>query len=183
VRLRPASADDAAAIAAIYAPYVAETIISFEAEPPPAEEIARRMAQHDGLYPWLVAAGPAGEIAGYAYAGPFRTRRAYRYSVETTIYVAAATHRRGMGRLLYAKLIETLTAQGFTQAIGVIGLPNPASVALHESVGFRHIGTNRGVGWKFGAWHDVGLWQRTLSEVDEPVGEPIPFAELPAQLP
>ncbi|MEA3033142.1 MAG: hypothetical protein QOH86_1158 [Sphingomonadales bacterium] len=177
MRIRAASAEDAAAIAEIYRPYVAESYISFETEPPDAAEIARRMAAGDDLYPWL-GADQDGDLVGYAYASPFRTRAAYRFAVETTVYVREGAHGRGIGAALYAPLLELLESQGFTQAIGAISLPNPASVRLHERFGFRHAGTYARVGWKLGRWHDVGLWQRALAAPAVPPEEPRPYRPL-----
>jgi phosphinothricin acetyltransferase len=175
MRIRAASARDAAAIAEIYRPYVAESYVSFETEPPGTAEIARRMAAGGALYPWLAAEDDAGRLLGYAYASPFRPRAAYRFAVETTVYVRAGAHGRGIGAALYEPLIETLEQQGFTQAIGAISLPNRASVRLHERLGFRHAGTYAQVGWKLGRWHDVGLWQRSLALAAEPPEEPRPY--------
>lgn len=172
--IRRARPDDAAALAAIYAPHVTDGVVSFEEEPPPPAEMAQRMAAGDDLHPWLVAEAN-GAVAGYAYAAPFRARAAYLWAVETTVYVAAHAHRRGVGGALYARLLDGLTAQGFTEAVGVIALPNPASVRLHERHGFRPVGVNERVGWKRGRWIDVGLWQRALATPGEPPAPPRPF--------
>jgi L-amino acid N-acyltransferase YncA len=169
--IRAATPADAAAIAAIYAPYVTDSIVSFEAEPPDAAEMRRRIESGGDLYPWFVAEAD-GAVVGYAYASAFRTRPAYRYTVETSVYLAPAACGRGLGDRLYRRLIETLTAQGFTQAIGAVTLPNPASVRLHEKLGFVRAGTYRQVGYKFGAWLDVGLWQRALATPADPPAEP-----------
>lgn len=174
IRVRLAQPDDAGAIAAVYAPYVTDGVVSFEAEPPGAAEMARRMEAGDDLYPWL-AAELDGGVAGYAYASPFRTRAAYLWAVETTVYVAPDLHGRGVGRALYGELLERLEGQGFTQAVGVIALPNAASVALHERFGFRCIGVNERVGHKQGRWIDVGVWQRALAEPADPPVLPSPF--------
>jgi phosphinothricin acetyltransferase len=181
VKLRLASPDDAAAIADIYAPYVLDCAISFELEPPDAAVIAQRIAGCGDLYPWLVATDEQGDVAGYAYATEFRARRAYRYCVETSVYVERGRKERGIGRLLYERLLETLCAQGFTQAIAAIALPNEPSIRFHERLGFRHTGTYSQVGWKCDEWHDVGLWQRGLAEVVFPVAEPKRLSEVPAQ--
>lgn len=170
MRIRPAREADAAAIADIYRPYVAASHVSFETEAPGAGEIARRMA--GDLYPWLVAEED-GALAGYAYAAAFRPRSAYRFAVETTVYVREGAHGRGLGAALYAPLIEALERQGFTQAIAAITLPNQASVRLHERFGFRRAGTYEQVGWKLGRWHDVGLWQRALAPAGDPPAEPL----------
>jgi phosphinothricin acetyltransferase len=168
VKLRAATSDDAAAISKIYAPYVMGSAISFETEPPDVQAMRARIEAGGGLYPWIAAEDEAGHLAGYAYATAFRQRPAYRYAVETSVYVAAYFHGRGLGVRLYGSLLETLEAQGFAQAIAAITLPNPPSVRLHEKLGFTPAGTYRQVGHKFGAWHDVGLWQRPLAPADPP---------------
>ena len=164
-------------IAAIYAPHVNNGVVSFELEAPDAAELRRRMAASGGLYPWLVAAEDE-TVLGYAYAGRYRERAAYRWVTETSVYVAAAAQGRGIGRRLYAVLLATLTAQGFTQALGVIALPNDASVRLHEAVGFRRTGISPAIGYKHGQWIDVGFWQRALATPAEPPAEPRRFADL-----
>jgi phosphinothricin acetyltransferase len=178
VKLRAATENDAAAIAEIYRPYVTDTAVSFETEPPDAEAIRARMAGAGPLYPWFVALDPAGAILGYAYAAAFRTRPAYRFAVETTVYVRRDAHGRGIGRALYERLIDTLERQGFAQAIAAITLPNAASVGLHERLGFVAAGVYRSVGHKLGSWHDVGLWQRPLAEPQIPPTEPLPLTSL-----
>lgn len=179
IRIRPAVPEDAGQIAAIYAPFVATGIVSFEERAPDADEMRARMLKSDGLYPWLVATnGDDGLVTGYAYADRFRDRRAYRFVVETTVYVAGDAQGRGLGRLLYDALLDTLRAQRFTQAIAAISLPNPGSIALHESVGFRRAGVYREVGWKDSRWIDVGLWQASLAEPTNPPQEPRPFTEV-----
>ena len=178
MRIRLATAGDAAAIAAIYAPYVTDTAVSFEVDPPDAAAMRERVAAGGDLYPWLVARDEAGAILGYASASAFRSRPAYRFTVETSVYLAREAVGRGLGRRLYGALLDTLEAQGFTQAIGAITLPNPASVALHEALGFSRAGTYRQVGRKLGAWHSVGLWQRPLAPAAEPPRDPRPVAEV-----
>jgi phosphinothricin acetyltransferase len=182
VRIRAARREDAAAIASVYAPYVEGSVISFEMEPPGAEAIGQRMAAAGELYPWLAAEDETGALVGYAYAAAFRTRAAYRWAVETTVYVKAGGHRRGTGSALYRPLLAILEAQGFTQAIAAIALPNDPSVALHERLGFFHAGTYQEVGFKLGGWWDVGLWQRTLALPAVPPREPPPWREVAAGL-
>lgn len=172
IPVRAAWGEDAAAIAAIYAPYVLSGTQTFETELPDADAIGDRMTAAGDLYPWLVATSVDGAVLGYAYAGKFRERAAYRHVVETTIYVDASAARRGIGRRLYETLLATLRAQGFTQAIGLIALPNAGSVGLHEALGFRHVGTNAAVGYKNGRWIDVGLWQLELNRSTIPPVEP-----------
>ncbi len=161
---------DAAGCARVYAPAVRHGAASFELEPPDAAEFARRMEAHAATHPWLVARG-SDEVAAYAYAAPHRQRAAYQWSAEVSVYVHPIHHRRGVGRALYQALLAVLTAQGFVNAYGGITLPNPASVALHEALGFRRFATYARVGYKSGAWHDVGWWHRTLTE---PVTDPQP---------
>lgn len=164
-------------IAAIYAPIVSSTVISFETEPPSPEEMARRIEVTLAQYPWLVAV-VEGRVAGYAYAHAFAPRQAYAWSAESSIYVHPEFRGMGIGRALYAELFATLRKQGFCRAFAGIALPNAASIALHEAVGFAHIGIYRRVGWKMGAWHDVGWWELDLRPEGEPPGRLIPFSEL-----
>ncbi len=180
IAIRGAAADDAAAIAAIYAPFVTSGTVSFETDAPDTRQMRARMAASEGYYPWLVATNGEAEggVIGYAYAGLFRDRPAYRYVVETSIYMSGSVHGQGTGRLLYDALIDTLRTQGFTQAIGVISLPNDASISLHESVGFRRGGVYREVGYKQGRWIDVGFWQCELNDSAVPPVEPRPFSEV-----
>lgn len=178
MKVRRATADDAAAIASIYAPYVRATVVSFELEAPDEIEMAGRIAAVGDAYPWLVACEANGEVAGYAYACAFRPRPAYRFTVETTVYVADGAHRRGIGTLLYRSLLPVLEAQGYTQAIGAITLPNEASVRLHEALGFTHAGTYEKVGFKLGEWRSVGLWQRPLAPMVARPEEPRPISSV-----
>ncbi len=174
MKLRAATQGDAAAIAEIYAPFVTASAVSFETEPPGAEAMRARMASGGPLYPWIVGEAGDGALLGYAYAARFRDRPAYRFTVETSVYLRAGAAGRGLGRRLYEPLLAILEAQGFTQAIAAITLPNDPSVRLHERLGFERAGTYRQVGWKFGAWHDVGLWQRALAIAGNPPVEPQP---------
>lgn len=184
IAIRAATAADAAAIAAIYAPHVLTGTASFETEPPDARAMRTRMASSDGLYPWLVATtGDAGDeagsgVIGYAYASKFRDRPAYRYVCESSIYLTDTSSGSGVGRLLYEALIDTLRAQGFVHAVGAIALPNDRSIKLHEAVGFRRQGVYREVGFKHGRWIDVGFWQCELNEPQVPPMEPRPFSEI-----
>jgi phosphinothricin acetyltransferase len=175
--LRAATPDDAAALSVLYAPYVADSFVSFETEPPDAAEMRRRIVGGGDLYPWLVAE-EAGEVLGYAYASAFRPREAYRFAVETTVYCHRAGEHGGIGTRLYRTLLAIVREQGFTQAIGAISLPNAASVGLHEKLGFRRCGTYERVGFKLGAWHDVGLWQCSLAAAADPPAEPRRLAEI-----
>jgi phosphinothricin acetyltransferase len=168
-RLRLATAEDTEAILGIYAPIVRGSAISFELEPPTLAEMRARLEARASSLPWLVCER-AGSLLGYAYASPHRTRAAYRWSVETSVYVAAAAQRGGVARALYTSLAAILELQGYRNLYACITLPNPASVAFHEALGFAPIGVHRGAGYKLGAWHDVGWWQRRIGEdTSEPV--------------
>ncbi len=156
--IRPATAADAARIAEIYAPHVTDSAISFEESPPDAVEIVRRMEK---AHLWLVDETD-GVIGGYAYGTPWRSRHAYRFTVETTVYVAAERHRRGIGRRLYEELLEQLGALGFVTAVAGITLPNDESVEFHRALGFTYVGTFPKVGYKFDTWYDTGWLSRLL---------------------
>jgi len=153
---------DAAACAAIYAPYVADTSISFEEEPPTAARFAAHIADTSARYPWLVLED-GGAVVGYAYATQHRARAAYRWAVDVGIYVDPDHHRGGAGRTLYEALFELLRRQRLHSACAGITLPNDASVGLHRALGFQHVGTYRSIGWKAGAWLDVAWWQLRLA--------------------
>ena len=175
--IRLASAEDAGAIAAIYRPYVEGSRISFEETAPDAAEMAARM--QSPLHPWLVIEED-GTMLGYAASSPYHRRPAYRWTVETSVYVAQQAHGCGLGRKLLSALVELLTSQGFVTAIGAIALPNDASVALHEKLGFTRAGTYQGVGFKLGKWASVGLWQRDLAARTAAPSEPLPFRSVGA---
>ncbi len=165
--IRPAAAGDVAAITRIYGEEVAHGTATFEIEPPSEAEMARRLqALLAGNYPYFVAER-AGVVAGYAYAGPYHARPAYRWSVEDSIYLAPEFRRQGLGRLLLARLIAEAEARGFRQMIAVIGdAANAASIAVHAAAGFRHIGAVQSVGFKHGRWLDTVLMQRPLGGGD-----------------
>jgi phosphinothricin acetyltransferase len=177
VLIRLGAAEDAADVLAIYAPIVQLTAISFEISVPTVDEMSDRITDRQPTHPWLVAEGPEG-ILGYAYAGRFNLRAAYGWSVETSVYVADQAQKQGVGRALYTALLDILTAQGYRQAMGIIALPNEASVALHERSGFEPVGVLESIGWKFGAWHDVGWWQRPLAREGTVPTPPVPFDAL-----
>jgi L-amino acid N-acyltransferase YncA len=181
VHIRLATAADAGGVRAVYAPVVEDTVISFELVVPSVGEMAARITQRWPAYPWLVAEDERG-IVGYAYAGRFSGRPAYDWSVEVSAYIAEALRSRRVGRALYTALLAILVAQGRRQAMAGVTLPNAASVGLHESMGFRPVGVYRAVGWKLGAWHDVGWWQRPLVDSDDPPSPPVPVDELPASV-
>jgi phosphinothricin acetyltransferase len=168
--IRAATPDDAEAVAAIYAPIVRDTTISFELEPPTHKQMRGRIASTLRQWPWLVCLDDGGRVNGYAYAGRHRDPGAYQWSVNTSVYVRDDSRGQGVGKRLYAALFEQLVRLGYYRAFAGIALPNAGSVALHESVGFEPIGVYRAVGYKFDAWHDVGWWQRAL----QPLGPPQP---------
>ena len=163
VSIRPATLADIPAITRIYAQSVSTSTASFELEPPDEAEMARRMqALFDGGYPYIVAE-IGGAIAGYAYAGSYRPRPAYRFSVEDSIYVDPSAQRRGAGRLLLERLIEECERRGFRQMVAVIGdSAQTPSIELHRALGFRMVGTVENVGYKFGRWLDSVNMQRAL---------------------
>ncbi|MCI4643148.1 MAG: N-acetyltransferase family protein [Hyphomonadaceae bacterium] len=176
--IRVATQADAAPIAAIYAPIVETTAISFEIEPPGEADMARRILAVQQTWPWLVSVGAGNEVTGYAYATSFRARAAYRWCCESTAYVAETERGQGIGRRLYDALFAILRRQGFLSVIGVITLPNDASVGLHEAMGFEPVGVYRKAGYKFGAWHDVGWWTLELGPADIEPSEPVAFPDL-----
>ena len=175
--IRLATEKDAAAFAAIYAPYVTDTPVSFEEVAPDTEEMARRIAGDGrGLHPWL-AAEADGRVIGFASSSPFRSRPAYRWSVETGVYLSPEAQGRGLGRALMERMLEVLTRQGFTAVVAGITLPNPASVALHEKLGFTPCATYRDTGFKLGEWRTVQAFSRDLAPRLNPPAELRPFAD------
>lgn len=153
--------DDAAAIAAIYAPYVLETPISFEITPPTPADIRRRIEHHTETHPWLVY-GADGRVIGYAYASRHQERAAYDWSCEVSVYVEHSVHRRGIGRALYTALLRALRRLGYYNALAGVTEPNAASIGLHEAMGFQRAGVNRKVGYKDGRWWDVAYLELAL---------------------
>ena len=193
-------ASDGPACAAVYAPFVTDSVISFEYEAPSGAEMAERIGRLAATHAFLVAedsvgagagvrlgadtgggadtpggavahAGP-GEVVGFAYGSPHRDRAAYRWAAEVSVYVSASRHRQGVARALYGALFELLERQGFRMLLAVIALPNEASVSLHEALGFELLGVYRQIGWKNGSWHDVACWQRQLGAAGAPPGDP-----------
>jgi len=165
---------DAAACAAIYAPHVEGSAVSFEELAPDAAEMAARIGRYGASHAWLVAERE-GQVVGYAYATKYNERPAYRWSTSVSVYVAEGERGRGVGRTLYTALFECLRERGFRMACAGITLPNAASVALHERLGFERVGVNRHIGWKHGAWRDVGWWQLELTPAGaSPPPEPLP---------
>jgi phosphinothricin acetyltransferase len=153
---------DVPRICDIYNHYIRETVVTFEETPIPVTEMARRIAEVRKRFPWLVIESE-GAVAGYAYASLWKTRSAYRFAVESTIYLAADACGRGLGTTLYSALLEALPQCGAHRVLGCLALPNEASVALHEKLGFKKIGVFDEVGWKFGRWVDVGYWELTFA--------------------
>lgn len=173
--IRLARPDDAESIRAIYEPIVRDTIISFELEPPTAEECRRRIEQRLQTHPWLVAELDQ-RVVGYAYALPFRTRPAYQWTAEVSVYVDTKNHRQGLGRALYTSLFSALERLGYRTLVAGVALPNPASVALHERMGFEPVGVFKNVGFKFNMWIDVQWFSRSLGDSSSPPAhEPIPL--------
>ncbi|OLC30844.1 MAG: GNAT family N-acetyltransferase [Armatimonadetes bacterium 13_1_40CM_64_14] len=175
--IRLATGDDATGILAIYAPIVRETAISFEVAPPDVDQIRQRIKNTLGRFPWLVCAGDE-QILGYAYASPHRDRVAYQWSVDVSVYVDAQARRSGVGRSLYTSLLNLVDLQGFYNAYAGITLPNPASVGLHEAMGFLLVGIYRSVGYKLGRWHDVGWWHRLVRAPRVPPDPPVEFGRI-----
>jgi L-amino acid N-acyltransferase YncA len=163
VTLRDARPDDAPGILDIYRPFVTDTAVSFELEPPTVAEVEARIASAQSQWAWLVAERE-GALAGYAYATAFRTRAAYRFTVETSAYVHPDHQGRGVARALYRRLFEVLVERGYCNAYAGIALPNDASVAFHRALGFTRVGVFHRGGWKFGRWHDISWWEMALQE-------------------
>jgi L-amino acid N-acyltransferase YncA len=174
ITIRVANLDDAQQVLDIYAPFCVATPVSFETEPPALEEMRRRIAATLEFFPWLVAE-EAGRVLGYAYASRHRERGAYRWAADVSVYVREDVRGKGLGRALYTSLFAILRLQGFFNILAGISLPNAASVALHEAMGLRLLGVYGAIGYKCGAWHDVGWWQHSLRPHDGPPDEPIAF--------
>lgn len=174
MRLRLATPADGPACSAIYAPYVTDTCISFELTPPDGVEVGERIARTLGRMPWVVAEMD-GVVRGYACAGRFRDRAAYAWTAETTVYVDRDFHGRGLGRATLRAVIATLRLQGFHSAVAGVTPPNPASVGLHETLGYRRIGLLEEVGWKDGRWHGVEFFALELSPAEQ---APVPIRSL-----
>jgi len=169
--IRDASSEDAVACAAIYRPYVTDSAISFEVDPPSPDEMARRIADAQQSHAWLVLEDD-GHVVGYAYGSPYKVRPAYRWSCEVSVYLEVGRRRTGAGRALYSALFERLADRGYRTLVAGMTLPNDASAGLHRAMGFEPIGVYRHIGWKNGTWHDVAWTQRVLTEAGGPPTEP-----------
>ncbi|WP_406813532.1 arsinothricin resistance N-acetyltransferase ArsN1 family B [Mycobacterium sp. M23085] len=172
-----ASPQDAAAVAQIYLPYVRDTAISFEATAPNAEEMRSRIITTLERLPWLVVTDDE-HVKGFAYASPHRSREAYRWCVDVSLYLDESIHRQGHGRRIYTALFNVLVAQGYVNVYAGIALPNPASVGLHEALGFTPVGIFHDVGFKHRRWWDVGWWHRRLVDPPRAPREPLPWSQL-----
>jgi phosphinothricin acetyltransferase len=170
-QVRDASERDAAACAAIYAPYVTDTAITFEVDPPPPAEMATRIAAAARTHAWVVLEDRS-HVVGYAYGSPFKSRAAYRWSCEVSVYLDRARWRTGGGRALYEALFTRLAERGYRIAVASMTLPNDASVGLHRAMGFEPVGTYRRIGWKHDTWHDVAWVQRMIVAGQDPPDAP-----------
>jgi L-amino acid N-acyltransferase YncA len=171
--VRAATPEDASACAAIYAPYVEATAISFELEPPSPAEMAGRIESSLQSHAWLVLE-QHGSVVGYAYGAPLNTREAYRWSCEVSVYVERGNRRSGAGRALYEALFARLSERGYLRVVAGMTLPNEGSEGLHRAMGFESVGVYRRIGYKLGAWHDVEMTQRSLAPTDPPGQPPEP---------
>lgn len=163
-RIRLATPEDAPAVRSIYAPFVESTPVSFEVDPPTTTEMAERIESTLQQYPWLICESDRETILGYASASSLRSTPPYAWTTELSVYVAEDARGSGVGTALYASLLETLAEQGYRNAYAVMTLPNPASVRLHERMGFEPVGTFPAVGYKQGEWHDIQWWYRRLAD-------------------
>lgn len=169
--IRQADRDDGSGCAEIYAPYVTDTVITFESEPPTAEQMADRIATANAAHAWLVAEDDTGML-GYAYGETWKPRAAYRWTCAVSIYLRPGLRRSGTGRALYDALFARLVQRGYLVAVAGMALPNEPSAGLHRALGFVEVGTYRAVGWKHGAWRDVAWMQKTLATGTTPPVDP-----------
>jgi phosphinothricin acetyltransferase len=169
--VRDASERDATACAAIYAPYVTDTAITFETDPPSPADMAGRIAAAARSHAWVVLEED-GCVVGYAYGAALHKRAAYRWACEVSVYVELGRRRTGAGRTLYEALLSRLVDRGYRVAVAGMTLPNDASVGLHRAMGFEPVGTYRRIGFKHGSWHDVAWAQHVLATGEDPPGEP-----------
>jgi phosphinothricin acetyltransferase len=171
-KIRSIAPGDAQAVAEIYAPFVLNSATSFEAVAPDAAEIRKRIAELTPRHPWLVFEA-GGHVLGYAYASQHRSRQAYQWSTDVSVYIHESARNQRVGRALYTALFDLLRRQGYFNAYAGITLPNPGSVRLHESMGFTNVGVYSRVGFKFGRWHDVAWLQLRLLEEPSPTAAPL----------
>ena len=169
--IRPASKSDCQPMLDLYTPIIEHTATSFEYQVPSAEQFQARISNIQQQYPWLVCTKDS-QVAGYAYAGPHRGRKAYQWSTELSVYINPKFHRRGIARALYTALVDILKLQGYYTALAGISLPNEASVTFHETFGFTPVGIYQNIGYKFGVWHSVGWWEYTIQPYLGAVKEP-----------
>jgi len=181
IEVRLVTEEDAAQIREIYSPNILDNAISFETEVPSIEEMTTRIKTFLQKYPWIVCVID-GKIAGYVYASKHRDREAYQWSCECTIYMNNDFKGKGIGRELYQLLFEILKLQEFRNVYGVITLPNQASVAIHESCGFKHFATYENIGYKFGIWHSVGWWKLQINQYNLQPPPPLKFSELNSEI-
>ncbi|WP_266368457.1 GNAT family N-acetyltransferase [Tellurirhabdus rosea] len=177
ITIRFATPEDAPALLAIYAPYITDSIISFEYEVPDLADFTGRIEAIRQQFPYLVAESE-GRLLGYAYAARHNERSAYQWSANTSVYIHQDWHRRGIARTLYARLLDLLRAQGYCNAFAGITLPNEKSEAFHQSMGFERIGTYSNTGFKFGAWHSVAWFQLVLQPYPPSPAPPVPIGAL-----
>ena len=161
MQIRRATIGDAERIAEIYNWYILNTIITFETDVVSPKEMKKRIQEKTTKHDWIVGELNQ-EVIGYAYYGPFRTRAAYNHTVESTIYLSQKSIGQGFGRTVYAQLLESVKSRGFREVVGIIALPNPQSIALHKAIGFEEVGVLKNVGYKFGRYIDVSLWQMSM---------------------
>ncbi|GAA2261156.1 GNAT family N-acetyltransferase [Glycomyces scopariae] len=173
VAVRFAESSDAVSIAAIVNHYIAESTANFRTEPQSAADWEQELASYGSRYPWL-AAEYGGELVGLAYAKPWNPRQAYDWTAEATVYVAEGQRGRRVGSTLYRELFARLESQGFRSVMALVTSPNPGSEALHAAFGFRLVGRIDAAGYKFGGWHDVGIWQKPLAVPADPPAAPVP---------
>ena len=166
--IRTVKKSDAKDLLEIYTPYVTDSPISFEIEPPSAEEFQQRISTTLEVFPWLVYE-VENQVVGYAYAAPFKNRPAYNWSVESTVYIHKNFHRKGIGKELYQELFRSLREQGVVNVIAGITIPNETSIKMHEHLGFVNAARFKDAGFKLGRWWDVGYWQLQLQKPQTPM--------------
>lgn len=171
------AASDTAAMLEIYAHSIATSVATFETETPPVEDFEQRVSNTLTMYPWLVAELD-GRVVGYAYAHQHHPRPGYCWTAEISCYVAPSCAGSGIGTTLYSKLIDVLKFQGFKNLLAIISIPNPASEALHQKMGFSKAGQFNAIGYKFGQWQQTCWWQAQIGELDDSPTDPVPFSDL-----